>query len=259
MRRKNLAEIEDWPGLPRWLRDAMTGYLRVAIGLSRPYAMTGPVLTELVRQSGGSRIVDLASGGGGPWPELVKELETSLGEHPTVTLTDIRPNQAAAIELERLPGVAYRREPLSALEIPADLEGVRTIFTGLHHFSEAEVRSIFRSARDGRVPFLAAEATHRSLRGILLTLLVPLLVLLLMPRVRPRRALPLVLTYLPPIIPVLIWWDGFASTMRAYRAEELELLTSEMEVPGYSWWVEEVEVRGSPIPVTIVVGRPVDP
>jgi hypothetical protein len=241
------------------LRDAMTGYLRVAIGLSRPYAVAAPVLAELVRQSGGRRIVDLASGGGGPWPELVKELEASLGEHPTVTLTDIQPNQAAAAELERLPRVQYRREPVSALEIPPDLEGVRTMFTGLHHFSEAEVRSIFRAARDGRVPFLAAEATHRSLRGILLTLLIPLLVVLLMPRVRPRRVLPIVLTYVPPILPILIWWDGFASTMRAYRVEELELLTSEIEVPGYSWRVEEVDVRGSPIPVTVVVGRPVDP
>jgi hypothetical protein len=31
MKRWNLSEIEDWAGLPAWLRDAMTGYLRVAI------------------------------------------------------------------------------------------------------------------------------------------------------------------------------------------------------------------------------------
>lgn len=176
-------------------------------GLSKPYATVAPALAELVHESGQNRIVDLASGGGGPWPEL---------------------------------------------------EGIRTIFSGLHHFDETEVRSILRAAQEARVPFLAAEATHRSIRGIFTTLFIPLLVLGLMPRVRPRRALPLILTYIPPILPILIWWDGFASTMRSYRAEELRSLIGDIEEPGYSWRVEELSAPGVPIPVTIVVGRPVE-
>jgi hypothetical protein len=128
----------------------------------------------------------------------------------------------------------------------------------LHHFNPEEVQAVLRSAQESRVPFLAAEATHRSIKGILVTLLVPLLAMLLMPRVRPRRALPLILTYLPPVVPAVIWWDGFASTLKTYRAKELTAITAEIEEPGYSWHVEEVSARGSPIPVTIVGGRPVD-
>lgn len=258
MKRRNLAEIEDWPQLPAWLRDAITGYLRAAISLSNPYAAVVPILAELVRESGRNQIVDLASGGGGPWPGLVEKLKSLLGQRPRVILTDIQPNLSAAAELEDLPGVTYRRDPVSALEIPPDLEGVRTIFTGLHHFDEAGVRSILRAAQETRVPFLAAEATHRSWRGILTTLFVPLLVLFLMPRVRPRRLLPLVLTYLPPIMPLLIWWDGFASTMRTYRADELRSFILDIQDPGYSWRVEELSIPGAPIPVTIIVGRPVE-
>jgi hypothetical protein len=256
MKRTNLPEIEDSPALPGWLRDAMTGYLQVVLSLMRPYAVAAPVLAELIRESGRNRILDLASGGGGPWPELVQQLYDELGHHVAVTLTDRHPNQAAAAELERLPGVSYRREPVSALDVPVELDGVRTMFTGLHHFDEAGLRSILRGAQEARVPFLGAEASHRSLRGLLGTLFIPLLVLLLMPRVRPRRVLPLILTYLPPIVPGLIWWDGFASTMRTYSAQELATLTSELQEPGYSWRVEEVQLRGSPIPVTLVVGSP---
>ncbi len=215
------------------------------------------MLAELVRESGQSRVVDLASGGGGPWPELLPDLTKQLGRSPEVVLSDIQPNEAAAAELERLPGVTYRREPVSALQIPRDLAGVRTMFTSLHHFDESGVRSILRSAQEARVPFLAGEATHRSARGILVTLFVPLLVLLLMPRVRPRRFLPLMLTYVPPILPILIWWDGFASTLRTYRAEELRAIIRDIEKPGYAWRVEELPVPRAPIPVTIVVGRPV--
>lgn len=257
MKRLELPEIEDLARLPAWLRDAITGYLQVAIAAGRPYAAVAPVLADLVRSSGSHRIVDLASGAGGPWPGLVEELALHLDRRPSVTLTDIQPNQAAAAELERVPGVSYRREPVSALEVPSELDGIRTMFTGLHHFSSAEVRSILRSAQQDGVPFLAAEATHRSAKGLLVTLFVPLMALLLMPRVRPRRILPLVLTYLPPLVPLVIWWDGIASTLKSFRAEELRLLTSEIAHPAYTWRVEEVAVRGSPVPVTIVVGRPV--
>ena len=167
-----LPEAEDSGRLPRWLRDAMTGYLQAAISLGKPYATIAPVLADLLRTSSPTRVVDLASGGGGPWPALVEGLKSELGAYPTVTLTDIQPNLGVVTELERLPRVSYRRDPISALAVPPDLEGVRTMFTGLHHFDEGEVTQLLRSAQDAKVPFLAAEATHRSVRGLLVTAIV---------------------------------------------------------------------------------------
>lgn len=255
MGRLDLPEIEDWEWCPAWVRDAMTGYLQTVIEMGRPYAVVAVQLAELLRESEATRVVDLASGGGGPWPSLREALRQE-GADAEVLLTDFRPNLEAADTLEGVPGVSYHRDPVSALAIPASLSGVRTMFTGLHHFDPEEVRSILRDAQEARVPFLAAEATHRSARGLLVTFLIPLLVLLLMPRVRPRRALPLVLTYLPPVLPLLIWWDGLASTLRTYRAEELRALVAEIRVPGYDWSVEEVSVPRGPIPITVLVGRP---
>jgi hypothetical protein len=81
-------------------------------------------------------------------------------------------------------------------------------------------------------------------------------VLLLMPRVRPRRLLPLVLTYLPPILPALIWWDGLASTLRTYTPGELKAMAAEVSVDGYDWKVQELKVPGAPIPVLCLLGGP---
>jgi hypothetical protein len=67
---------------------------------------------------------------------------------------------------------------------------------------------------------------------------------------------PLLVTYLPPVLPLLIWWDGLASTLRTHRADELRALTREISEPGYSWRVDEIPVRGVPIPVLQLVGRP---
>lgn len=180
----------------------------------------------------------------------------NLENHRSPSASEVGARHPTATELERQPSKSYHRTPVSALAIPHALVGVRTMFTGLHHFDEGEVTSIFRAAQEARIPFLAAEATHRSMRGLLLLVFVPLLVLFLMPRVRPRRMLPLLLTYLPPLLPILIWWDGLASTLKSYRAEELRTLASGIQEPGYAWRVEELNVSGAPIPVTVVIGCP---
>ena len=64
------------------------------------------------------------------------------------------------------------------------------------------------------------------------------------------------LTYVPPIVPLLIAWDGFASTIRSHSANELRALVVEITEPGYSWRVEEVRTPGAPLPVLHVIGCP---
>jgi hypothetical protein len=255
MSRLDLIELEDLPWFPDWLRDPMTGYLKVVIDLTRPYDVCAPVIARALRDAGLHGILDLASGGGGPWPGL-REAIGREGVDATVTLSDMHPNRHAAERLDGVPGITYRRAPVSALEVADDARRMRTLFTGLHHFGPEDVRAILRDAQEARVPFLAAEATRRSVRGVVVSLFIPLLVLVLMPRVRPRKLVPLMLTYVLPVLPLLIWWDGFASTLRTYGSDELRTIARSIEEPGYEWAVSEVHVPGGPVPVTQIVGRP---
>ena len=252
MRRREWQEIEDLPWCPGWVRDAMTGYLQAVIDQARPYDVAAPILRSVLERSGASSVLDLASGGGGPWPRLRSE----LGDPISVTLSDIAPSREASVRLSDELAVEYLGEPVSALDPPETGHSVWTMFTGLHHFSPSEVRRIMSVAQRRGVAFCAFEATSPSKRGVAVTLAIPLLVLLVMPRVRPLRFLPLLLTYLPPLLPLLIWWDGLASTLRTYTAEELEALTRDVAVEGYEWRVRELPVPGSPVPVLSLVGGP---
>ena len=51
-------------------------------------------------------------------------------------------------------------------------------------------------------------------------------------------------------------WDGFVSHLRAYTPAELEDLTKDVAVEGYSWRVGQVPMPWLPVNVTFLTGYP---
>lgn len=252
--RLHLFEIEDEPWCPRWLRDAMTDYLAAAHRRAEPYAAAADVLAPLLRRTGTTEIVDLGSGGGGPWPQLLPRLRAH-GLTPRVRLTDLHPNDAAAARLAGT-GLDYVRQPVAALAVPAAWRGWRTLFSSLHHFRPQDARALLRSARDAGVGITAFEATHRSLPALLAMLLLPLAVWIATPFVRPRRLSRFVFTYLVPILPLGIWWDGTVSCLRTYRIDELRDMVADLAGDDYRWETRELRVARAPFPITVLIGEP---
>lgn len=255
MRRLNLPEIGDVEACPGWLHGAMTGYLQVMIERLHLYDAAAPVIAHLLQETGRRQIVDLCSGSGGPWPGLAAKIAAD-GVDARVVLTDLVPDHHDPAGLDGYPAITYHPESVSALDVPAELPGLRTMFTALHHFRREEVREILVAAQRDRIPFAAFEATARSLRGFLTVLAVPLLVLWLMPRVESAHPLALLLTYFPPILPLMIGWDGVASSFRSHTENELRELVDQISEPGYAWTVRRQGVPGLPVKVLQVVGRP---
>ena len=77
MRRVQLIEIHDQAWFPAFLRDAVTDDLQILLGIGKPYGDILPELREGIERSGADRVLDLCSGGGGPWPWLAEELKRS--------------------------------------------------------------------------------------------------------------------------------------------------------------------------------------
>ncbi|MEQ1728985.1 MAG: class I SAM-dependent methyltransferase [Vicinamibacterales bacterium] len=230
----------------------MTGYLHEIITRARPYSPVVHSLSALFRDAGVTHVVDLCSGAGGPWPGLRLALE-SAGCTVIVTCCDLAPNQAAARRLEQA-GVRYHGLPVNATAVTPSLAGARTMFSALHHFSDREVAAILADAQRAGVPFAAFEATSRSLRGLLATMIIPIAVLVLMPFVRPRDWRALLLTYLPPVMPLAIWWDGLISTLRTSTVDELRSIVDSLPSAAYEWTI--AEIGSGPVPILAVWGRP---
>jgi hypothetical protein len=209
-----------------------------------------------MRQAGTREVVDLCSGGGGPWPTLYRDFAESERFDIAVRLTDKYPNREAFEHAAKATGshIGFEREPLDAKTIPARLTGFRTIFSSFHHFSPAEARAILADAVKYGRGIAVFEAAKRDARMLLLICALPFLVLALTPAIRPFRWERLFWTYLVPVIPFVVWFDGIMSCLRSYSESDLRELIQGLEAGNYCW--EIGEERSGRVGVVYLIGYP---
>jgi hypothetical protein len=256
VKRRQLVELEDLAWWPPLFRDAATDYLVAGLRHAKTYLGLAPRLAAAVKRCGAAQIVDLCSGGGGPWPDLLPALRAEGVDVP-VWLTDKYANVAACERVARTtPGVRFEAAPVSAMDVPARLAGFRTIFTAFHHFPPAAARAILAAAVRDRQGIAIAEATSRSAAMLSLQLATPLAVLLLTPGIRPFRWSRLFWTYLAPVIPLAMLFDGAVSTLRVYTPEEMLAMGREVGGGAYDWEAGVHRPRGAPAGIPYLIGVP---
>ncbi len=197
-------------------------------------------------------IVDLCSGSGGAMPQIIEEL-LQRNYDVRANLTDLypAPNSGSTSRIE------WRLEPVDATHVPATLVGVRTMFSAFHHFRPDVARAILRDAFNDRRAICIFESGSGTLPGMAAMLGVPLVVLALMPLARPFRWANLLFTYLVPLIPLVILWDGLVSMLRIYSPDEMQKLTTDLRASDYFWEFGQIKVRGIPGGLPYLIGRPV--
>lgn len=253
MKRLHLFEFTDLGFWPDVLRSLLTDHLHTFLEMNRPFDVKAPAIAEALRRGGTRRIVDLCSGGSGPWLHLKGQVERELGEKISVLLTDKFPNQQSAARLELMEGLDYCLESVDALAVPEKFDGIRTMVDGLHHFPPDLARGIFADAVRKNQPIVILEGLQRTWKDLLPPLFLPLFTLLFAPFVKPFKLSRLLFTYLIPIAPFVITWDVAVSVLRCYTPEEL-LEMARSTGPDFEW--EAGAYRHKGIPVTWLVGFP---
>ncbi|MFH1149744.1 MAG: class I SAM-dependent methyltransferase [Actinomycetota bacterium] len=259
MRRLHIFELHDHDWFPDTWRDLFTdalSFFEASMDLYAPAAR----LLEPVIDGEDFVIVDLCSGAGQPVVTAVAALGDDVAGRVRVVLTDKYPNVASFERLSKESGgldVSYVETPVDALAVPDDLEGFRTLFSSLHHFDEDSARTILGDAVAKRRGIAVFEFTDRRLLPRLLVYWLPLLVRLLVktPSIVPFRRKRILLTYLVPVIPVVLCWDGVVSCLRSYSEDELRGLVAGLGDDDYSWRVGTVGSTG-PFQVTYLIGQP---
>jgi hypothetical protein len=256
MARIHLFEFEDQKWFPTFLRNYLTDFLQYGSNKFNMYEGALPVLKKGIAQSGSDQVIDLCSGGGGGLISLSKMVQK---DHPglRIMLTDFYPNKSAFDYTRSQSDVfEFVPEPVDARNVPGHLKGLRTQFLSFHHFRKADARAILQNAVDAKSPIAIFEAQERSFQSLLFMFLSPITVLFTTPFIRPFKFGRIFFTYIIPLVPLFVWWDGIVSSLRTYSVKEMNQLIAELNNSGDFKW-ETGKVKSGPAKVLYLLGSPV--
>lgn len=262
MRRIHLFEFTDLSWYPQTFRRFQTDYLQFVATRGSGHKNLVPLMTQAMQSAGTTEIVDLCSGGTGPWVRLQEQFKQA-GWSVKIKLTDKYPNPEAVHKWADAshPGIEYLTEPVDAMKVPPHLKGMRTIFEGFHHFRPEQAKFILQDAVERRVAIGIFEASLKPPFEVILLLLSPLTTLvsylLITPFIKPRTWSRFFWTYLVPIVPLATCWDGVISLLRVYSPQDLRELTGPFQRKDYIWETGQAST-GTPIfEFTYLIGYPI--
>jgi len=241
MKRRQLFEFEDLPWFPHWIRKCMTRYIVAMHRLLGTSKTLAKLVAQALEHSTTHRVIDLCSGSGGPMLEVADILRQHYG-YPDLqlTLSDLYPNQEAAHQLNQNEDekTSYLTTPVNAADLDKELAGVRTMVCSLHHMRPEVAKSILRNAQQSQQPICIYEISDNSVPRGVRWLALPITFIMVLfdtPLIRPLTWQQLVFTYLIPILPLAIAWDGAVSNIRTYTLSDLDTLLSDLQSDAYAW------------------------
>jgi hypothetical protein len=152
--------------------------------------------------------------------------------------------------------VAFYPDSVDAMKVPGELQGFQTMFTSFHHFSPEEACAILQNAVDAHRSIGIFEITRRAPSTIALMFPWALMLFALTPLIRPFRWSRLLFTYVVPIIPLALLFDGVVSCLRTYRPQELREMIKKLSGNQYQWEVGEHPKASGLAPITYLIGYP---
>ena len=253
MSRIHLFEFEDQRWFPQWLRNYMTDFLQFLSNKTGLYKPIIPKIGQTLIKSKTAQIIDLGSGGGGGLIWLNQELQKEIPELK-ILLTDYYPNITAFKHTQQQSkNFHFLTEAVDARKVPQNLSGLRTMFLSFHHFKPNDARQILQNAVNSNSSIAVFEVQERSFPSIVAMLLSPLSVWLTTPFIRPFKFGRLFFTYLIPIIPLFVLWDGIVSSLRTYSVDEMNELINGLDNKDTLQW-EVGKIASGPGKILFLIG-----
>ena len=256
VRRIHAFEFEDLTWFPKNLRNYGTDFLQFGANAFDMYKGVMPIILKGVQSSGNRTVIDIASGGGGGLVKIADHLKNSI-PHIKIILSDYYPNIAAFKRTKaKKPDVfEFIEYSVNAIDVPPHLKGFRTQFLSFHHFRPKDAKAILQNAVDNKQAIGIFEAQQRNSKHLIQMLFSPIAVLLMTPFIKPFEFDRILFTYLIPVIPLFVLWDGIVSVLRTYTVTELKEMILEVRNHGLFDW--EVGIaKGSSNDVFYLLGIP---
>lgn len=154
---------------------------------------------------------------------------------------------------KKADNIDYIKTPADARNVPGNLRGLRTLFLSFHHFKPEDAKIILQNAVNSKSPIAIFEGQERSFTSLLAMFLSPVSVLVTTLFIKPFKLGRLLFTYIIPLVPLFVWWDGIVSSLRTYSEEEMKAMINELKnKDGFEW--EVGRIKSGPVFILYLLG-----
>ncbi|KAI9820034.1 MAG: hypothetical protein M1827_006605 [Pycnora praestabilis] len=275
--RLQLFEIDDQPWFPPYLRQKVQTCLTWIWKAQLPYLqsssparlVTSTLLKTLGDSVSGYTFIDFCAGAGGPTPVierlLNKELTLRGGKKPAqFLLTDLHPHlEAWEAAMKKSDNLGYVAKPVDAASAEnlarrrggAGSKEFRLFNLAFHHFDDVLAGRILRNTMENADGFGIFELQDRSPSSFVTVGLMGLLFLLITPLYFWQSPGHMFFTYVIPIIPFVLTFDGLVSSLRTRDPEEVLALVGGESVFREKGWTIRWGNEGHMKPEALGLGR----
>ena len=252
-----LLEIHDRPWFPEFLRREVVDGLQVVLEATGAYLPVAPRLREALDRAARIECWILF-----PAPEGLGRRSSAFSRKrgrrlPEVYLTDKYPDTAKCATAEPpADQIHFVSEPVDATQIPEGVPGFRTIFSSFHHFNSGEARRFLQDSAGKLRGVGIFEVASGQAITLISILFMPIVVWLFAPLRQPFRWSRLLWTYMIPIVPFVLLFDGLRSCLRTYSLADLRNLTDGLTTEDYKWEIGEENGGWLPVRITYLIGCP---
>ena len=121
------------------------------------------------------------------------------------------------------------------------------MIASFHHLDEQTAQKVLLDAQSAHQPIAIFEGFGRNLAGFFILLPLIFLPCLFVPFIKPFKLLNLLFTYVLPLIPFLVFFDGWVSYLRIYSQKELaQLIEGLPSDDSYEWEIGSLGILKVP-------------
>lgn len=201
--------------------------------MAQPYRGVEQILSAWASEGAHGAVLDMGSGGGGHVDWLIRRADALGLPMPKFVLSDLFPkaNLPTWETIQSRHGmtrVGYVTDAIDACAPEVSTIRLRSMFSIFHHLTPDQARRMLASACSDSDGILVAEGVRRAvLPAVMMAMLLPVY-MFVMPLAAPHfTARRLLFSMVIPIIPLMMAFDGVASVLRAYTADEIVSLFPE--------------------------------
>ncbi|MCB0390210.1 MAG: hypothetical protein KDD58_02910 [Bdellovibrionales bacterium] len=219
-----LFEFCDKAWAPNWYHKALHKYLIFFYKTFGYHKLWLDDLNEFIRNDKDNTFLECCSGSGDCLPLLVCELDDDKTKGKKFILTDLFPLEESIKRYKASKNFHYYNEPVDASNVPEELNYSRIFINSFHHLPPDVAKGVLQNSLKQNKNLLILEYVSQSWVAYFLMMLGPFILFTTLPFVLKGKNLvwTSLFTYIIPLFPIMLLWDGLVSCNRFYTKKDFE-------------------------------------